>query len=105
MKDEGDKGGASDGLETDAQGRVYATNYEHNGILRRRTLDGTFETLVYDPRILWPDTMSVASNGYLYFTNNQLHRQARFHNGKDLRVKPYSLLRIKIGSGAITSAK
>ncbi len=104
VKDEGDKGGGSDGLETDAQGRIYATNYEHNGILRRR-LDGTFETLVFDPRILWPDTMSVAANGYLYFTNNQLHRQARYHNGKDLRMKPYSLLRMKINSSAATAAK
>lgn len=104
VKDEGDKGGASDGLETDAQGRIYATSYEHNGILRRRT-DGAYETLIYDPRILWPDTMSVAGNGYLYFTNNQLHRQARYHNGKDLRIKPYSLLRIKINSSAIAAQK
>jgi len=29
----------------------------------------------YDPRVLWPDTMSLAMNGYLYFTANQLHRQ------------------------------
>jgi hypothetical protein len=27
---------------------------------------------------------------------NQLHRQARFHVGKDLRKKPYILLRLKI---------
>ena len=98
--DEGDKGGGSDGLETDAQGRIYATEYEHNGIVRRLA-NGTYETLVYDPRVLWPDTMSIASDGYLYFTNNQLNRQARYHNGKDLRQKPYSLLRVKIDSGPI----
>ena len=98
--DEGDKGGGSDGLETDAQGRIYATEYEHNGIARRRA-DGTFETVVFDPRVLWPDTMSIATDGYLYFTNNQLHRQARYHNGKDLRQKPYSLLRVNINSGPV----
>jgi len=27
---------------------------------------------------------------------NQLHRQAGFNGGKDLRVKPYRLLRVKI---------
>ncbi len=95
--DEGDKGGGSDGLETDAQGRVYCTEYEHNGIARRRT-DGTFETVVYDPRVLWPDTMSIAADGYLYFTNNQLHRQPNYHGGKDLRQRPYSLLRVNINS-------
>jgi sugar lactone lactonase YvrE len=99
--DEGDKGGGSDGLETDAQGRIYVTDYEHNGIARRLA-NGTYETLVYDPRVLWPDTMSIASDGYLYFTNNQLNRQARYHNGKDMRQKPYSLLRVKIDSGPIT---
>lgn len=33
--DLGDKGGGSDGLESDAQNRVYLTNYEHNAIFRR----------------------------------------------------------------------
>lgn len=91
----GDKGGASDGLESDAQNRVYLTNYEHNAILRRSP-NGMYETLVHDPRVLWPDTLSVASDGYLYFTANQLHRQPNFHNGKDLREKPYTLFRTRI---------
>jgi hypothetical protein len=48
------------------------------------------------PRVLWPDTLSLASDGFLYFTANQLHRQARFHAGKDLRRKPYALFRVKV---------
>lgn len=95
--DLGDKGGASDGLESDAQNRVYLTNYEHNAILRRSP-DGIYETIVHDPRVLWPDTLSVASDGYLYFIANQLHRQPNYHNGKDLREKPYSLFRTKINA-------
>jgi sugar lactone lactonase YvrE len=97
VKDEGDKGGASDGLESDAEGRIYVTNYEHNAIMRRNP-DGEWETIVHDPRLLWPDTLSLASNGYLYVTANQLHRQARFHNGHDMRRKPYTLFRVKINS-------
>lgn len=62
-----------------------------------RTADGTdFETIVHDPRVLWADTMPVAAGGYLYFTSNQLHRQAGYNNGRDLRRKPYSLFRVKI---------
>ncbi len=91
----GDKGGASDGLESDAQNRIYVTNYEDNAILRRLP-NGMYETIVHDSRVLWPDTLSLASNGYLYFTANQLHRQPNFHNGKDLREKPYSVFRIKV---------
>jgi sugar lactone lactonase YvrE len=78
-------------LEADAQGRVYVTLYEHNAIARRYP-NGTYETLVHDPRVLWPDTLSLTTSGYLYFTANQLHRQPNFHNGKDLRRKPYSVV-------------
>lgn len=95
VKDLGDKGGAGDGLESDAQGRVYLSNYEHNAILRRNT-DGTIETLVHDPRVLWPDTLSLAADGYLYFTANQIERQPVFNNGRDLRQKPYVLFRVKV---------
>jgi sugar lactone lactonase YvrE len=94
VKDLGEKG-ASDGLEADANGAVYAGDYEHNGI-RKRLADGSWQTIVHDPRVLWPDTLSVGPDGYLYFTANQLQRQAGFHDGKDLREKPYSLLRVKI---------
>jgi sugar lactone lactonase YvrE len=93
--DEGDKGGGSDGLESDAAGHIYSTNYEHNAILRR--LRGEhWETVTHDPRLLWPDTLSLATDGYLYVTANQLHRQARYQKGHDLRRKPYTLFRIRI---------
>lgn len=95
VTDEGDKGGASDGLESDAAGNIYATNYEHNSIMRRH-LDGAWETVVHDSRLLWPDTLSLATDGYLYITANQLHRQARFHKGRDLRRRPYTLFRVRI---------
>lgn len=92
---EGDKGGGSDGLESDANGCIYATNYEHNAILRRHP-NGAWETIVHDPHLLWPDTMSVATDGYLYVTANQLHRQKKYQSGRDLRQKPYSLFRIRV---------
>src|SRR4051812_15657290 len=98
--DEGDRGGASDGLESDADGYVYSTNYEHNAILRRGQ-DGIWQTLVHDPRLLWPDTMSVATNGYLYVTANQLYRQAKYCDGEDTRRRPYSLFRIRIDAGPV----
>jgi sugar lactone lactonase YvrE len=96
--DEGDRGGASDGLESDADGYIYSTNYEHNAILRRQSSDTgkEWETVVHDPRLLWADTMSLASDGYLYVTANQLHRQPKYQEGKDLRRKPYTLFRIRI---------
>jgi sugar lactone lactonase YvrE len=98
--DHGEKG-ASDGLESDSEGRLYLTNYEQNAVLRRLP-NGQFETLVADPRLLWPDTLSLSADGYLYVTANQLHRQARFHRGKDLRKKPYSLFRVRVDAKPVS---
>jgi sugar lactone lactonase YvrE len=95
---------ASDGLESDAQGRIYLTDWEHNAI-QVRTGEGQFQTLVTDPRMWWPDTLSLATDGKLYFTANQLHRQAKFHNGQDLRRKPYYLFRVQTDGRPVTLTK
>lgn len=95
VKDLGEKGGASDGLESDQQGRVYLSDIEHDAIHRRNS-DGEIETIVHDPRVLWPDTLSLAADGYLYFTANQIERGAIHHGGRDLRQKPYVLFRLKV---------
>jgi sugar lactone lactonase YvrE len=103
VRDHGEKG-ASDGLESDSLNRVYVTDYENNAILRRLP-DGQMRLLIVDPRIIWPDTLSVATNGYLYFTINQVDRMARFHEGKDLREKPYVLARIKVDAEPVRLMK
>jgi sugar lactone lactonase YvrE len=98
--DHGNRGFASDGLESDAAGNVYLTNYEDNAVIRWRP-DGSLTTIAHHPTMLWPDTLAVAADGYLYMTCNQLHRQAKFHGGQDLREPPYLIYRIKIGSQPI----
>jgi sugar lactone lactonase YvrE len=89
-------------LEADAEGRVYLSDYEHDSITRRNH-GGDIETLVHDPRVLWPDTLSLASNGYLYFTVNQIERQGIFHEEQDLRKKPYALFRVKVDGTRISN--
>ena len=64
-------GSDGDGMETDAAGRLYVTDGEHNAV-HRRLPDRAWETVVHDPRLLWPDTMSVTAGGYLYVTADQL---------------------------------
>ena len=56
---------------------------------------------MHDERMLWPDTMSVATDGFLYFTANQLHRQAKYQGGVDQRAYPYSLFRTPIDAGPV----
>jgi sugar lactone lactonase YvrE len=94
--------GASDGLAADAQGSVYGGDYEHNAI-RRLSPNGKWTTIAQGPDLMWPDTFSIGPDGYLYVIANQLHRQAGFNGGKDLRVKPYRLLRVKIDAAPAPS--
>jgi sugar lactone lactonase YvrE len=99
--DYGDRGYASDGLESDAAGRLYLTDYEHNAVHRRTfgpggPADIKDEILVQGPKVVWPDTLSLAADGYLYFTCNQLSRQKQYNDGVDLRQKPYLLLRTRV---------
>ena len=89
--------GASDGLEADAAGNVYGGDYEHDAI-RQLGKDGRWRTIAQGPELSWPDTLSVGPDGYLYVIANQLQRQAGFNGGRDLRQKPYRLLRVKIGA-------
>jgi sugar lactone lactonase YvrE len=98
--DEGDKGGGSDGLESDDRGCLYATSYEQNAVIRRLPT-GELQTIAHDERLLWPDTMSVAGDGHLYVTANQLHRQPKYQDGEDLRTYPYYLFRLPIDGGPV----
>jgi sugar lactone lactonase YvrE len=97
---------SSDGLESDAEGNVYSTAPASGSVLKISP-NPAFEngvevtTLVHDPRLLWPDTMSLSDDGYLYVTANQLYNQPSMHNGKDLRQKPYTLFRIKLNAKPI----
>lgn len=93
--DHGEVAGASDGLEADSSGGIYLTDYEHNAIHRFTGSISTLETLMHSPKAIWPDSLALADDGYLYFTANQLNRQSQFHQGVDKRVQPYMVFRIK----------
>lgn len=101
--DHGDKGSGSDGLESDAAGGIYLTAYEHNAVLRR-TPSGTITTVVSDPRLLWPDTLSLAADGCLYGTASQLHRGPGYNHGVDLRRNPYLVFRTRVGQRPVLLA-
>ena len=91
----------SDGLESDREGNIYMSDPVTDSIHTFNVKTGMTETIVHDPKLLWPDTMSLTDDGYLYVTANQLNRQPTMHNGKDERVKPYVLFRVKVAGQAI----
>lgn len=106
VRDHGDLGFASDGLEFDAQGRLYLTDYNNHAV---RFGDPNSSprgwTVVSDPRMIWPDTLSVGNDGYVYIMVNQLNRQPRFHNGQDLRDPPYALMRVDVDAKPVMLRK
>ena len=44
--------------------------------------------------------VSIADDGYLYFTNNQLWLSQAFYPGVDRRVRPFALMRAKLPGNA-----
>lgn len=94
VEDLGEKG-VADGLAEDTAGRIYITDWEKRAITRR-TPDGKIETFLQDDRLLWPDTLDFAQDGYLYLISNQLHRQPSYQEGKEKRQPPYLLTRVKV---------
>ena len=91
--------GVSDGMETDSNGIIYMGSAEDNAINAYNPANATVSVFVRDPRFSWTDTMSVATDGYLYFTENQLWRASSYQGGVDKRVKPYVLFRVPLPNG------
>ncbi|KAH0129332.1 hypothetical protein KCU66_g4360, partial [Aureobasidium melanogenum] len=80
--------------------------------------NGTDSLFVRDPRLNWIDTasysqyprylrllmvymqMSTGTDGYLYFTNNQLAFGPLVWPGTDRRQRPFALFRVKLPNNA-----
>ncbi|KAK5731609.1 hypothetical protein LTR17_011201 [Elasticomyces elasticus] len=120
--------GQTDGMETDTNNFIYHGNMEQNAISFFNPANGTDQLFVRDPLINWVrmfknieplessanhcqvDTMSVGTDGYLYFTVNQLSFGTGFYPGTasivavivkiDRRVRPFAVMRAKLpGNG------
>jgi sugar lactone lactonase YvrE len=96
----GQHGSHSDGLETASDGTIYLTAPEQNSIFTFNPTTRILSPFVTDPRIQWCDTMSVAEDGYLYFTSNQFTRQPQLNNGTDYRIKPFGVFRVPLLNNA-----
>lgn len=86
--------GAVDGMLMDENDNLYLTALEENAIKRYLIDSDTFEMVVQDGLIQWPDSMSISPDGYLYFTASQINRMPRFNYGVDNRILPYRFFKI-----------
>lgn len=87
--------GISHGMIADAKGNIFLSDSPEKAI-RYVTPDGRFETLVRDPRLIWPDTFSIGPDGYLYLTATQINRGPKYNDGEDKTEYPYRLYKIKL---------
>lgn len=87
----GDKGFPSDGMACDAAGNLYMTDYANNAI-KILTPQGRTVTLLQDPTLLFPDTLSLSGDGKLFILSNQLHRLPAYNQGIDRRSQPVAVL-------------
>ena len=101
VKNVGDKGEVG-GLEADAQGRVYLTTGEYNAVRRfdpaagtADTFNASFETLVHDRHLVWPDSLALGKDGSLYITSTQVNRLPSFNAGVVERQPPYILYKVQ----------
>ncbi|KAL1859869.1 hypothetical protein Plec18170_001815 [Paecilomyces lecythidis] len=99
VKSLGQRGGHGNGFEGDSNGLIYQGIPEQNAIYYYNPSTRRTEPFVRDPRIIWPDGLSIGEDGYLYVIINQLPYQPMWNNGTDFRQYPGAILRAKLPNG------
>jgi len=74
VRDLGEVGGNTDGIVTDAEGRLYITDVSRNGIVEYDPHTGSMRLLAADEGVHWPDTPAIGADGRLVFTSSNLNR-------------------------------
>lgn len=83
------------GLIADENGNVYLTSSTDYSV-KYVSPDGKLHTLVQDKRILWPDSMGIGRDGYLYFSTAQIMLGSTWNDGEDKTKYPYRVYRVKL---------
>lgn len=87
--------GVCHGMVADAKGNVFLTDSADKEI-RYVTPAGEVKTLVKDERLIWPDSMGIGSDGFLYLTAAQMNRQPRYNGGEDKVEYPYRAYKVEL---------
>jgi len=87
--------GITHGLIADKTGNIYLTSSEQYAITYI-TPEGRLKVLVKDKNLLWPDSMGIGGDGYLYISCSQLQKLPTWNHGQDRRQYPYKAYRIKL---------
>lgn len=84
----------SDGAATDADGNHYFTNLQEHAVTKLDK-DGKLTTIAKDHQLLWPESIALAGDGWIYVTASQLNATKAFTGGADGGKPPYFIYRLK----------
>lgn len=83
------------GLVADKKGNIFLTSSMDYSI-KYFTPEGDLRTLVQDSRLIWPDSLGIGSDGYLYFSCAQLQKDPQWNKGEDGTEYPYTIFKVKL---------
>jgi len=86
------------GITRDAEGRLYLGSVQDNAIWVLDPVSGQKQMLLQDQRLLWPDAMSIDTDGYLYIPAPQLRLLPKFNDGSDRTRGDFRVYRIKLAT-------
>jgi sugar lactone lactonase YvrE len=86
------------GTAIDADGVIYLSDTNRRRILTI-TPDGRVETLIADPRLIWPDAMWIDHDGFLWIPAAQLNRTPGAASGQQRVDYPVWIYKIAIRAG------
>jgi sugar lactone lactonase YvrE len=84
---------ATDGMEIDARGNIYFSDFEHDAVVVR-TPDGRLHSHAKSPHLAWPDAFAFGPENSLYVTAAQIHRSAWFREDGLNPTTPYRIFRL-----------
>lgn len=84
------------GMTRNEDGLLYLGSVQDNAVWTMDPDTGDTQRLVQDDRLLWPDAMSVGSDGYLYIPAPQLRLLPKLNDGADLTQGDFAVYRVKL---------
>ncbi|MBE1284430.1 MAG: hypothetical protein GJ676_14045 [Rhodobacteraceae bacterium] len=84
------------GMTRDDDDLLYLGSVQDNAVWTMDANSGETQQLVQDDRLLWPDAMSISSDGYLYIPAPQLRLLPKLNEGVDRTLGDFTVYRVKL---------
>ena len=91
-------------MTADRDNNIYMSGLTLNGLMKRDGKTGKVTRFVYDPKMVWPDTLAWGPQNYLYVSSNNLHKNvAGSMNFANPSVPNFIIWRMKMDTKPYTA--